>query len=466
MANLTLPSNPLLTDSPTIESIRGHCLKSGPIGKGPVVYWLSRDSRLQDNEAFQRAFMESDNIRRPLQVLFCLAPLFPNGSPRSYDPLFAGLQEVEFECRTRNIGFQVLFGNPAQTLPKLFKDLDPAMLITDFSPMIHHRIWLKEISQQISCPMIRVDAHNIVPCWHVSPKEEIGARTLRPKLAKLLPDFLRPFPILPDSPKVSHSELPKIDWTQLWTFLGEMPQIQPIDYLAGATGGKDLLWNFLNLHLDSYRETRNDPSKQGQSGLSPWLHFGHLSPRRIALEAWLADVSPESKFAFLEELIVRRELADNYCFYNLNAGQIAGIPLWAKASLERHKDDPRPYSYSLEELRLGNTHDPAWNAAQRQLVTTGKMHGYMRMYWAKQLLLWEKSPKEAFELALYFNDLYSLDGRDPNGITGVGWSIGGLHDRPWNERPVYGSIRSMVYSGLKKKFPIETYINLYITSED
>ncbi len=466
MATLTLPTKPLLTDSPAIESARGHSLKSGSIGKGPVIYWLSRESRLQDNEAFQRAFIEADNLGRPLQVLFCLAPLFTNGSPRCYQPLFTGLQEVELECRARNIGFQILTGNPAQTLPKLFKEIDPAILVTDFSPMAHHRNWLKEISQKISCPMIRVDAHNIVPCWQASPKEEIGARTLRPKLAKLLPDFLRPFPALPDSPKVSHPELPKTDWTLLWTFLGEMPQIQPIDYPAGSVGGKDTLLHFLSHQLDSYNETRNDPSRQGQSGLSPWLHFGHLSPRRVALEAWLADVSPESKAVFLEELIVRRELADNYCFYNPNAGQITGIPAWAKITLERHQDDPRPYSYSLEELRSGKTHDPAWNAAQRELVTTGKMHGYMRMYWAKQFLLWGKSPKEAFDLALHLNDLYSLDGRDPNGITGVAWSIGGLHDRPWGERAVYGSIRSMVYSGLKKKFPIETYTNLYIPSND
>jgi deoxyribodipyrimidine photo-lyase len=208
---------------------------------------------------------------------------------------------------------------------------------------------------------------------------------------------------------------------------------------------------------------RNDPAKDGQSNLSPYMHFGHISAQRIALDVSMSDINKESREAFLEELIVRRELSDNFCFYNAHYDNFDGFPEWGKKTLNAHRKDKREYLYNIKQFENAETHDDLWNAAQIQMLKTGKMHGYMRMYWAKKILEWTESPEKAMEIAIYLNDRYELDGRDPNGYTGIAWSIGGLHDRAWNERPVFGKIRYMSYNGCKTKFDVIKYIE-YVKS--
>jgi deoxyribodipyrimidine photo-lyase len=165
----------------------------------------------------------------------------------------------------------------------------------------------------------------------------------------------------------------------------------------------------------------------------------------------------------LEELIVRKELSDNYCFFNTNYDSFNGFHDWAKETLNKHRKDKRGFVYSLAEFENTNTHEDLWNAAQRELITTGKMHGYIRMYWAKKILEWSKSPEEALRISLYLNDKYELDGRDPNGYVGCAWSIGGVHDRAWTERPVYGKIRYMNRNGAARKFDVDRYISRYLS---
>jgi deoxyribodipyrimidine photo-lyase len=218
------------------------------------------------------------------------------------------------------------------------------------------------------------------------------------------------------------------------------------------------LGQFIAERLPGYDTDRNDPNRSGQSGLSPYLHFGQISAQRVALEVRKADARPEAKAAFLEELIVRRELSDNFCFYNPAYDSFEGFHSWAKATLNAHREDRRQFLYSLRQLEAGGSHDPLWNAAQKEMVATGKMHGYLRMYWAKKVLEWTPSPEEAIAIAIYLNDRYSLDGRDPNGYAGIAWSIGGVHDRAWGERPVFGKIRYMSYEGCRRKFGVDRYI--------
>ncbi|MBP1757643.1 MAG: Deoxyribodipyrimidine photo-lyase type, partial [Firmicutes bacterium] len=241
------------------------------------------------------------------------------------------------------------------------------------------------------------------------------------------------------------------------------------------------LADFLAEGLPFYGE-RNDPNRPVTSRLSPYLHFGQISAQRvalevqaraaqavehaqrIALEVQTRDDQPvelalgTAAADFLEELIVRRELADNFCFYNPHYDSYDGFPAWARQTLDRHRADPRAYRYSSEQLETGQTADNLWNAAQQELVRQGTMPGYLRMYWAKKLLEWCASPELAMQIAINFNDGYALDGRDPNGYTGIAWSIGGVHDRPWGERPVFGTIRFMSYDGCKRKFSIEDYV--------
>ena len=234
----------------------------------------------------------------------------------------------------------------------------------------------------------------------------------------------------------------------------------PVTWLKpGSNAALRRLDYFLEHTLSGYAWRRNDPNQPGQSQLSPYLHFGQLSPQRVAWEVrrLFPSGSPDSD-AFLEELIVRRELADNYCFYTPDYDQTTAFPSWAQATLKEHLSDPRPASYLFAQLETAATADPLWNAAQNELVQTGKMHGYLRMYWAKKILEWSSQPQEALEAAVLLNDRYSLDGRDPNGYAGIAWSIGGVHDRPWPSRPVFGKVRSMTFGGAKKKFDTAKYI--------
>lgn len=218
---------------------------------------------------------------------------------------------------------------------------------------------------------------------------------------------------------------------------------------------------FLNKsRLSKYSSKRNDPTVPGAlSCLSPYFHFGHLSPQRAALEASKCkSIHKESVEGFLEEMVIRRELSDNYCHYVTNYDKLDAAYDWAKETLDAHRNDKREYLYTLEELEKAKTHDKLWNAAQKEMTSLGKMHGYIRMYWAKKILEWTESPEQAIEFGIYLNDKWELDGRDPNGYVGIMWSMAGIHDQGWRERPVFGKIRYMNYQGCKRKFDIEKYV--------
>ncbi len=307
-----------------------------------------------------------------------------------------------------------------------------------------------------------MDAHNVVPCWLASGKQEYGAYTFRPKINRLLPEFLEDFPPLRPQEWATVGYPPPIDWSALLAALPVERDVLPVSWLKpGEDAARAMLEDFLLQRLPYYHERRNDPNLDGQSHLSPYLHFGQLAAHRVALEVIKATASPPAKQAFLEELIVRRELSDNFCFYHPHYDALAGFPLWAQRTLNEHRHDPRDYAYDLEQFETARTHDDLWNAAQREMVQTGKMHGYLRMYWAKKILAWTANPEEAQRIAIYLNDRYELDGRDPNGYTGIAWSLGGLHDRPWGERPVFGKIRYLSYKGCKAKFDIAAYIEKF-----
>jgi deoxyribodipyrimidine photo-lyase len=309
-----------------------------------------------------------------------------------------------------------------------------------------------------------VDAHNLVPCWVASDKQEYGAYTIRPKISRTLPEFLEKFPGLQKQEITWGEPTAAIDWQGILSALSVDRTVSEVSWLQpGEQAAQRTLGNFLKNRLSSYPIERNDPTRNGQSNLSPYLHFGQIAAQRIALEVRDSAAAPKAKEAFLEELIVRRELADNFCFYNPHYDAFAGFPGWAQKTLEEHRSDPRDYLYSLEQFEEAQTHDNLWNAAQREMVKTGKMHGYLRMYWAKKILEWSNSPEEALDIAIYLNDRYELDGRDPNGYTGIAWSLGGVHDRAWGERKVFGKVRYMSYKGCKSKFDVAAYMEKYLS---
>ncbi len=248
-------------------------------------------------------------------------------------------------------------------------------------------------------------------------------------------------------------------WDRAIKTLKADTRITEVDWIVpGERAARRALKLFVEKKLGAYDATRNDPTLTGQSQLSPYLHFGHLSAQRVALAVQASSLPQRVKESYLEELIIRRELSDNFCLYTSRYDTFDSFPEWAQKTLNEHRKDKRPYVYTLHAFEGADTHDPLWNAAQREMVRKGKMHGYMRMYWAKKILEWTRSPEEALEYSIYLNDKYELDGRDPNGYAGIAWSIGGVHDRAWGARPIFGKIRYMSYNGCTSKFKVAEYI--------
>ncbi len=429
-----------------------------------VIYWMQRAQRGFDNPALDLAIEVGNRLELPVVVFFGLHPGYPNANLRHYSFLIDGLAETRDRVLARGAYF--LFRPfPEHDLLELCRILRPALVVGDENPLREPSGWRESAARKLDLPLVTVDADVIVPTAQFT-KEEYAARTIRPKIHRLLPTFLKPLENLsalqswqPLGARLDSLNRP-IDAEGL---LRNLPLDRSVSIAPNVKGGSSealkRLDHFVAEGLANYDTDRNQPHLRGTSELSAYLHFGQISPLTIAL-AVKSAVAPElAREAFLEELIVRRELAVNFVKHNPGYDRLDGCHKWAVDTLTRHSNDPRPRLYSAEQLEGGQTEDKLWNAAQMEMVISGRMHGYLRMYWAKKILEWTASPDEAFRLAVELNDRYQLDGRDPNGYTGVAWAIGGKHDRPWGpERPVFGLIRYMVYSGCARKFNVPAYI--------
>ncbi|XP_068137359.1 deoxyribodipyrimidine photo-lyase-like isoform X2 [Hyperolius riggenbachi] len=440
----------------------GDDLKDDALG---IVYWMSRDQRVEDNWAFLYAQRLALKQKLPLHVVFCLVPKFLDATIRHYGFMLKGLKEVAEDCKELNIPFHLLIGYAKDVLPNFVKEHSIGGVVTDFAPLRVPLQWVDDVCGRLpkDVPLVQVDAHNIVPCWTASGKQEYGARTIRRKIHDQLSQFLTEYPPVTKHPYDSKFEGEPIDWDQCYASLEVDRTIKEVDWAKpGSRAGLNMLHSFLSERLKSFNSDRNNPNRQALSNLSPWFHFGHLSVQRAILEVQKCRSKyKESVDSFVEEAVVRRELADNFCYYNKNYDKVEGAYDWAKNTLNDHKKDKRTHIYSLEKLEAGKTHDPLWNAAQLQMVHEGKMHGFLRMYWAKKILEWTTSPEEALRFAIYLNDRFELDGRDPNGYVGCMWSICGIHDQGWAERAVFGKIRFMNYQGCKRKFDVEQFERRY-----
>ena len=386
---------------------------------------------------------------------------FLGAGVRQFGFMVRGLKEVEEECAALGIPFYLLRGNAQDTVPEFAQAHQAGLVVTDYCPIRITREWREGVADKLKpLPVLDVDAHNVVPVWEASPKQEVGARTLRPKITKLLPTYLTDFPlVVPQTLKWPGAPPPKVDWEHVLKSLKCDPSVPEVTWATpGSAAGMANLEMFLTTRLGKFDNKRNDPNEDACSDMSPWLHFGQVSAQRCALEAKAYSKKySEAVASFIEELVVRRELSDNFCHYNPKYDSLEGCAAWARDSLQLHASDKRQYVYSLEQFEGAKTHDHLWNAAQNEMVHRGKMHGFMRMYWAKKILEWTKSPEDALKFAIFLNDKYNLDGRDPNGFVGCMWSIGGIHDMGWKERDIFGKIRYMNYDGCKRKFNIAGY---------
>ena len=423
-----------------------------------VLYWMQSAQRAACNHALEYALGQANLLRKPLLVYFGVTEHFPEANERHYRFMLEGLRETREDMEARGLCLIVLRASPEEGALALSRSA--AMAVTDRGYLRVERAWRDTLAGGADCLVTQVETNVIVPVETASDKEEYAAATLRPKIRRLIGFF-------DDPPEEEEVLLPSLalsfsfealDLTDIDAALGQLNidrSLRPASIRGGASEGKRLLDTFIRDKLPRYAGQANDPGEDLSSGLSPYLHFGQISPLEVM--AALKDESGENRDAFVEELTVRRELSMNFTQYNPAYDEYESLPVWARTTLEKHGGDPRPYVYTRDELDSARTHDPYWNAAQREMVLTGRMHGYMRMYWGKKLLEWGRTPREAFYTALSLNNRYCLDGRDPNSFAGIAWCFG-KHDRPWGERNIFGNVRYMNAKGLERKFDMRRYL--------
>ena len=429
-----------------------------------VVYWMQRAQRALDNPALDLAVAFGNELGLPVVAFFSAISNFPNANLRHYVFLNQGLPDIEEDLAERNVRF-IVRRPPNNSLEALLKELDAALLIGDENPCREPERWRRVIAGRLRIPYWTVDADVAVPS-SVFPKHFYMLHNMRSKLLAELPKYLVPTPAVKAKkewhrPRGFESFPVKDDITHGWRNFDR--SIGPVDTFTGGThAALRRLKHFVTHLLADYPKQRNHPEADGTSRMSPWLHFGHISPLTITLAAEKAHREGKASRAavdsFLNELIGWRELSVNFVKYVPNYDSIECAPEWAQKTLREHAPDKRDPVYTLEEMEQGKTYDDLWNAAQLQMVKSGWMHNYLRMYWAKKILEWSPNPARAWEYAVILNDKYELDGRDPNGYAGIAWAIGGVHDRPWFERSIFGTIRYMSGASTGKKFNSKSYI--------
>lgn len=443
-----------------IEKSRIQYLNKKPVIRGKyVIYWMQASQRTEFNHALEYAAMRANELGKPLVVFFGISNHYPLAGERHYVFMLEGLKEVRNSLLNRGIKFVVRNGSPEMEIKEAAANA--CLVVTDRGYTRIQRYWRKLAAESVGCMMVQVESDVIIPIETVSPKEEYSAATIRGKIHKLLPDYLRPWRSVSLKKDSLRFRIESISLENVEALAAALKIDRAARRIAGIKGGMGraglLLRRFVSSKLKYYSEAKNDPGLDGTSNLSPYLHFGQISPLAITLE--IGKRRGKGVDEFLEELVVRRELSMNFVFYNSHHDSFESLPEWCRKTLLEHERDKREYLYSREELVRAATHDPYWNAAQKELIHLGRISGYMRMYWGKKILEWSESPVEAYKTALYLNDKYGLDGRDPNGYAGIAWCFG-KHDRPWANRPIFGTVRYMNAEGLKRKFDADRYLKM------
>ncbi len=439
-----------------------------------VLYWMQRSQRIQNNYSLSHATYLSNHHQVPLVVFFGVTDYYPDANLRHYHFMLSGLKELQTQFASLNISFVIGHVSPEKGCLQLMKHAIALVMDAGYTYIERKwRQWIYDHNPRTNMTIAEVEGDVVVPIKRAYPKASYSARILRPKIMSQMKNYLDetspiekqsvPSPIQYDiNFKIIDEPMEYLDLLDLDR------SVQPSTrFISGENAALNQLKAFLDKSLSHYL-LRNHPEHDYCSFLSPYLHFGQISPV-TAVNAVLERLThhaelDEAVSSFIEELVVRRELAFNYVYYieNYHDFQKMTEP-WAYDTMDIHVADQRDYLYSLEDFETYNTHDPYWNAAMKEMVTTGFMHTYMRMYWCKKIIEWSIDYRTAYETALYLNNKYFLDGRDPNSYAGVAWCFG-KHDRPWTERPVFGKLRYMNANGLKRKFDIDTYVNRHINS--
>ena len=423
-----------------------------------VLYWMQQAQRAELNHALEYAVHRANELDRPLLVAFGLMDDYPEANRRHYHFMLQGLADVDAALAKRKIPFVVRRGHPDDVALALAKDA--SVVVCDRGYLRHQREWRERVAREAPCAVVQVESDVVVPVELVSDHQEHAARTIRPKITKHLDRFLVD---LPKATPKTRTPAPPADGEDLSDVgalldrlgLDDEVPVVPL-FVGGTTAGQTVLKNFLADHFDVYAAHRNQPQTSDVSHMSKYLHFGQLSVVWIALEAMKKPAS-ENRDDFLEELIIRRELPMNFVYHQGRYDSYSSLPEFARTTLSEHEDDLREHRYTRAQLEDAETHDPYWNAAMREMRTTGYLHNYMRMYWGKKVLEWSPTPQHAYATVLYLNNKYFLDGRDANSFANVAW-VFGQHDRGWTEREVFGKVRYMNAAGLERKADPKAYV--------
>ncbi len=437
-----------------------------------VLYWMQRAQRVDDNHALEYAIAWANQLDLPVLVCFGLTRSYPEANLRHYAFLIEGIEDVRVALEARGIDLMVAWGSPPDVA--LRAGAEAAIIVTDGAYLRHLRQWRALLAREAPCRVDLVETDVVVPIRRASDHREYAARTIRTKLMGQLAECAHlPEPLLPRKSSRGFAQehgaraaaalelIPELRLDAIEGLLEVDRSVAPVTawFRGGQEAAARRVTEFFTSRFSEYDDKRNHPTGTPTSGMSPYLHFGHVSPVRLVIEAEAARSSAGSANVdtFVEELVVRRELAYNYCYFEAHYDQFEALPGWARETLEKHSGDKRPAIYTEGQLEAAETHDDYFNAAMMEMLRTGTMHNYMRMYWGKKILEWMESPRDAFEVTLRLNNKYFLDGRDANSYANVAW-VYGLHDRPWPERPVFGTVRTMTASGLERKTDIASYV--------
>jgi deoxyribodipyrimidine photo-lyase len=440
--------------------------KAAPPGAAYVLYWAQANRRLDSNHTLAFAARLANQQSLPLLVYEALTCSHPWANDRFHTFILEGVPENA--KRATQLGAGYIFyhrakkSDPNDVLYALARKAHA--VVTDDFPSYLPAAFNARVAGRIGVPYYIVDASCVVPMAAIE-KQQYAAYTLRPRIQKLLPQFLTRVPAVKLAKRWTgeasrfHTEVTAERIPDLINRSEIDHTVPPSKEFRGCRSeGKKRLKHFLEANLVRYARLNREPSAKATSQLSPYLHFGHISSTEIALA--VRDYAAEHKLIaeeFLEQLIVRRELAFNFARYGPPADRISSLPDWAQATLQKHTRDPRDPVYTREQFDNASTHDQLWNACQHELLRDGVIHGYYRMYWGKKIIEWSPTPQDALDTMIYLNDRYALDGRDPNTYTNILWCFG-LHDRPWTERPIFGMVRYMSLDGMKRKTDVELYL--------
>lgn len=428
-----------------------------------VLYWMQSAQRAEHNPALEFAIQQANELGLPVVACFCLTPDYPEANLRHYtfmlEGLFATLQALE----RRKVHPLLKNGHPPDEILKVAGQA--ALVVVDKGYLRHLKEWYDKLAKSAECRVFQIEGEAVVPVELASEKAEYAARTIRPRIHRHLEDFL----VGMDTTAVEHSaegigleslNLSALDPDEYLRDFSIDRSVTPVSqfYKGGTAQARTTFGRFLDQLLSRYDVQRNQPQTDFTSLMSPYLHYGMISPVYLAVTL-LEHGNPkdENVESYLEEMIVRRGLSQNFTHFEPRYDSYQCLPGWAQKTLQEHAGDERPNLYNRDQLEAAETHDPYWNAAQVEMVETGYMHNYMRMYWGKKILEWSTSPEHGFNDTLYLNNKYLLDGRDPASFGNVAW-IYGLHDRAWQERSIYGKIRTMTAGGLERKNDPRAYV--------